>query len=387
MAAESRKFVARNLVSALGAVAMLAAVAGCSSKADENTQAQVTPTNVKLTSAQRAHIQIFTVNQTDFHNLVDASGVVDFDNDQATQVLAAFSGPVTRILVNPGDHVRKGQPLAYVQSADFSAAAGAYAKAVAAAKNARKIADTDQALLANQGVSAKEAEQAQSDAVGAESDRDAALQALKAIDVDPAEIKALQDGREVAHLEGIIRAPLSGVVAEKLVTPGMLLQAGTTPTFTVADLSRMWVMAQLSDKELAQVKVGDAASVISNSTSQPFLGVVTNVASELDPNTRSVIARVQVDNPGSLLKKQMYVRVQIRSRDQSTGLLVPVSSVLHDDENLPFVYLMQSDGSFARRGVTLGERNGDNYLVLSGLGSGDRIVNDGGIFLQFMQSQ
>ena len=146
-------------------------------------------------------------------------------------------------------------------------------------------------------------------------------------------------------------------------------------------------MAQLSDKELAQVKVGDAASVVGNATTQPFLGTVTNVASELDPNTRSVIARVQVDNPGSLLKKQMYVRVQIHSRDQSTGLLVPVSSVLHDDENLPFVYLMLADGSFARRGVTLGERNGDSYLVLSGLGSGDRIVNDGGIFLQFMQSQ
>ncbi|HEY3813612.1 MAG TPA: efflux RND transporter periplasmic adaptor subunit [Caulobacteraceae bacterium] len=387
MAADPRNTVARRVAAALGAVAMVAAVAGCSSKADENQQAQVTPTNVKLTKAQLAHIQVFTVNDVAFHNLVDASGVVDFDNDQATQVLAAFSGPVTRIVVNPGDHVRKGQPLAYVQSADFAAAAGAYTKAVAAAKNARKIADTDQALLAHQGVSAKEAEQAQSDAVGAESDRDAALQALRAIDVDPGSIKALQEGRDVARLEGVIRAPLSGVVADKLVTPGMLLQAGTTPTFTVADLSKMWVMAQLSDKELSEVKVGDSASVVGNSTTQPFPGTVTNIASELDPNTRSVIARVQVDNPGSLLKRQMYVRVQIRSRDQTTGLLVPVSSVLHDDENLPFVYLMLADGSFARRGVTLGERNGDNYLVLSGLQPGDRIVNDGGIFLQFMQSQ
>jgi cobalt-zinc-cadmium efflux system membrane fusion protein len=114
---------------------------------------------------------------------------------------------------------------------------------------------------------------------------------------------------------------------------------------------------------------------------------VTNIAAAVNPDTRSVIARVQVDNPGDLLKKQMYVRVQIRSRDQSSGLLVPVSSVLHDDENLPFVYVIQSDGSFARRHVTLGERNGDNYLVLSGLQSGERIVDDGGIFLQFMQSQ
>src|ERR1700761_4817896 len=102
MAADPRYSVARTIAVALGAVTMLVAVAGCSSKADENQQAQVTPTNVKLTAAQRAHIQIFTVNDAAYHNLVDASGVVDFDNDQATQVLAAFSGPVTRILVNPG---------------------------------------------------------------------------------------------------------------------------------------------------------------------------------------------------------------------------------------------------------------------------------------------
>jgi membrane fusion protein, heavy metal efflux system len=377
----------RKVACAFGALAVLSAVAGCSSKADENPKAQITPTNVKLTQAQRARIQIFTVNQADFHKTVDASGVVDFDNDQATQVLAAFSGPVTRILVNPGDHVAKGQPLAYVQSADFSAAVGAYTKAVAAAKNARKIADTDKDLLAHNGVSAKEAEQAESDAVGAESDRDAALVALKAIDVEPGQIKALQEGKPVTRFEGVIRAPLSGVVAEKLITPGQLLQSGTTPCFTVANLSKVWVMAQLSDTELSQVKVGDAATIVSSSTPQPFMGVVTNIAAEVNPDTRSVIARVQVDNPGDLLKKQMYVRAQIRARDQSTGLLVPVSSILHDDENLPFVYLMMPDGSFARRGVSLGERNGDTYLVLSGLQSGDRIVNDGGIFLQFMQSQ
>ena len=387
MAAEFRYSAVRTLACAFGVVAMLATVAGCSSKADENTEAQVTPTNVKLTAAQRAHIQIFTVNQADFHKLVDASGVVDFDNDQATQVLAAFSGPVTRILVNPGDHVRKGQPLAYVQSADFSAAVGAYTKAVAAAANARKIADTDKDLLAHGGVSAKEAQQAQSDAVGAESDRDAALQAVKAVGVDPGQIRVLQDGKPVTRFEGVIRAPISGVVAEKLVTPGQLLQAGTTPCFTVADLSKMWVMAQLSDADLAQVKVGDQATVLGNAANQPFLGAVTNIGAEVNPDTRSVIARVQVDNPGDLLKKQMYVRVQIRSRDEHSGLLAPVSAILRDDDNRPFVYVVQPDGGFARHHVTYGERTGDQYVVTEGLQAGDRIVADGGIFLQFMQSQ
>ena len=83
----------------------------------------------------------------------------------------------------------------------------------------------------------------------------------------------------------------------------------------------------------------------------------------------------------------MYVRVLIQARQESTGLLVPVSAILRDDENLPFVYVAQSDGSFARRHVTLGYRTGDQYDIADGLKAGDQIVVDGGIFVQFMQNQ
>ena len=362
-------------------------LAGCSPKPAESAEPTVTASNVKLTAAQRQHIQIYTVVDGAFAKTVDATGVVDFDNDQATSVIAPFSGPVTRLLVNPGDKVRKGQPLAYAESADFSAAVGAYAKTVAAARNARKIADTDKDLLAHNGVSQKEAQQAESDAVGAESDRDAALQALRALNVDAGTIRAAAEGRSVSRAEGVIRAPISGTVAEKLITPGQLLQAGTTPCFTVADLSKVWVMTQLSDSDLTSVKLGDAATVVGGAASDGFAGTVTNIGALVNPDTRSILARVVVNNPGELLKKQMYVRVQIRSRDQHSGLLAPVSAILRDDENLPFVYVVEPDGSFARRHVTYGDRTGDDYVITEGLRAGDRVVADGGIFLQFMQSQ
>jgi cobalt-zinc-cadmium efflux system membrane fusion protein len=83
----------------------------------------------------------------------------------------------------------------------------------------------------------------------------------------------------------------------------------------------------------------------------------------------------------------MYLRVLIQSRDESTGLLVPVASVLRDDENLPFVYLVQPDGSFARAHVTLGYRSGNQYEITDGIKAGDQVVVDGGIFMQFMQAQ
>jgi membrane fusion protein, heavy metal efflux system len=97
--------------------------------------------------------------------------------------------------------------------------------------------------------------------------------------------------------------------------------------------------------------------------------------------------RVTVANPAGRLKRQMYVHVQIQARQESTGLLIPVSAVLRDDENLPFVYVAQADGSFARRHVTLGARIGDRNQVTEGMRAGDRIVVDGGLFVQFLQNQ
>lgn len=370
------------------ALAALIGMTACSSPSDPpKAAASDTPQNVTLTPAQRQRIRLLTVAPASFHRAVETTGVVDFDNDRATGVLAPFSGPVLRVLVAPGEQVRQGQPLALVDSPDFAAAIGAYRKALAAARNARKLADTDQDLLQHEGVSRREAEQALTDAASAEADRDAALQALVALDVDAGTIKAIQAGRTVARAQGIIRAPIAGTVVEKLITPGQLLQAGTTPCFTVADLSKVWVMAQVSAAELATIRVGDPAQVDGGTPGVALPGTVDHIAAVVNPDTRAVAARIVVANPGGVLRKQMYVRVRIQSRRADQGLLMPVSALLRDDENLPFAYVVQHDGSFARRHVTLGPRIGDQYEVSDGLKPGDRIVVDGGLFVQFMQNQ
>lgn len=372
-------------VLALGA---LLAAAGCSSRPEaQHAAASDTPQNVTMTPAQRQRIRLLSVAQASFHRAIETTGVVDFDNDQATGVLAPFSGPVLRVLVTPGEQVRRGQPLALVDSPDFAAAIGAYRKALASARNARKLADTDQDLLQHEGVSQREAAQAQTDAASAEADRDAARQALVALDVDAGTIAAIEAGRTVTRAQGVIRAPIAGTVAEKLISPGQLLQAGTTPCFTVADLSKVWVMAQVPSTELAGIRLGDPAQVDAGVPGGKLAGTVDNIAAVVNPDTRAVAARIVVANPQGALRKQMYVRVRIQSRQASEGLLVPASALLRDDDNLPFVYLAQADGSFVRRHVTTGSRTGDDYLVSDGLKPGEQIVVDGGIFVQFMQNQ
>jgi cobalt-zinc-cadmium efflux system membrane fusion protein len=368
------------------AVTAMLSFVGCSPKSDKSQPSSATADNVTLTAAQRQHIHLYTVAPSKFHKTTEATGAVDFDNDQATSVLAPFSGPVSRLLVSPGDRVKKGQPLAVVDSPDFAVAVSAYRKAIVTAQTLRRLADMDMDLFKHQGVAQREEDEAQTDAVSAEADRDAALKALVSLSVDPQTIKDIREGRPISRIEGIIHSPITGTVVEKLITPGELLQAGTTPCFTVADLSRVWVMAQIFDSDLASVSVGDRAEV-ETGASNSFSGTVDNISALVDPDTRSVVARVVVENPGGFLKKQMYVRVLIQSRQESAGILVPVSAILRDDENLPFVYVAQPAGGFARQHVTLGYRTGDQYDIAAGLQTGNQIVVDGGIFIQFMQNQ
>jgi len=378
----------RAPAAAVAAIATIMSCAGCSSKNEANP---VTPivkaSNVTPTAAQRRNIQIYTVEASKFHKTIEVTGAVDFDNDQATSVLAPFSGPVSRLLVSLGDQVKKGDPLAEVDSPDFAAAVGTYRKALATAKTNRRLADLDKDLLLHQGVAQREAEQTETDAVNAEADRDAALQALVSLNVNPQSIKDIEEGRPISRPGGLIRSPVAGTVVEKLITPGEILDAGSTPCFTVANLSRVWVMAQVFGADLASVSLGDSAEVLTGIDSTIFPGRVDNISALVDPDTRSVAVRVVAENPGSFLKKQMYVRVLIQSRQESTGLLIPVSAILRDDENLPFVYLVQTDGGFARQHVTISNRTGDHYEIAAGLNAGDKIVVDGGIFLQFMQTQ
>ena len=372
----------------LPAIAVLVgalALGACSSGKDQ--QQVSTPHDVTLTAAQQQNIHLYTVEAAEYHTTVDTTGIVDFDRNRSTPVLAPFSGPVAKLLVTQGETVKKGQALATVDSPDFAAAAGAYRKALAVAQAADQLAATDRDLYAHHALSRRENAQAQSDAVGADSDRDAALQALLALHADPETVADIRDGKSVNYALGVIRAPLAGTVVEKSIQPGQLLEAGTTPCFTVADLSRVWVMAQIFDSDLGSVRAGDTVEVESGTGTKLLPGTVTNVAAEVDPNTQAVLARVVVDNPGELLKKQMYVGVHIRSAEARSGLLVPVAAVLRDDENLPFVYVADASGGYARRSVDLDYRDGDRVLVTDGLHAGDKVVVDGAIFLRFIETQ
>jgi membrane fusion protein, heavy metal efflux system len=376
----------RRVPSTLAALALLAA--GCSERASREGDAGKAPAGgFTLSPEQRQKVRTLVLAARRFRRSIETTGTVGFDADRATQVVSPLSGPVSRLLVSLGTRVEKGQALAEVASPDFAADASAYRKAEALARNARRVADLDAKLYENGGMARRDMEQAETDAIAAEADRDAARQQLRALGVDDARLEAIRENRAVAVGPAVIRAPVAGVVVERLITPGQLLQAGTTPCFTVADLSTVWVMANVFQIDLPFVEVGDPASITTGEGGAALPGTVQYVSALVDPTTRAVAVRVVAKNPAGALRKDLYVRVRVESGRDSTGVLAPASAVLRDDENLPFVFVARPDGAFDRRRVTLGARVGDEEEIVSGLAAGDEIVVEGGLFMQFAESQ
>lgn len=378
----------RNAIVATLAIALTAVA--CSSGAKSATDSAVASAPAKggsaltLTAEQRQRIHLVKEESVTFRPTVEATGSVAFNGDRTTAVLSPVSGPATRIVGLPGMVVTRGQPLAYVSSPDFADAVATWRKAQTAYKNAKRIADRDSALFLNDALARGDLEQAQSDAAAAEADLEAAVQDLRALGVEESQLSA---AGALSRMEAIIRAPLAGTVVEKLISEGQLLQAGSTPCFTVTDLSSMWVMANVFANDLHDVAVGQSVEIFAGGSEKPVTGKVDYIASLADPGTNAVSVRIVAPNRDQLLRRDLFVRVEIRSNVEHHGLLVPVASVLLDDQSLPFVFIANNAGGFTRRRITRGHRVGDQFEVTSGLAAGDQVVAEGALFIQFAESQ
>ena len=380
----------------LTVVACLAAVAlaACSAKPEEAeprhgvaAQHDSTGRGVTLSDSQRARLTIVEVATSSFVPQLEVTGNVAFNGDHSTQVISQVSGPVTRILAQPGTRVTAGEPLAYVSSPDFATAIADYRKADAAWRNAKRIADRNEQLFAADALARTDLDQARSDLSVAAADLEATTQQLRALGVAQSMIDAVRDGQETGPLQGTIRAPLGGTIVERMVTPGMVVQAGSTVAFTVADLSTMWVFANVFEADLGAVRAGQRADIYSGASANPLHGRVDYVAALVDPGSKATAVRVVATNTPSLLKKDMLVSVVLHGLRETTGILLPDAAVLRDAENLPFVFIAAGDGRFVRRRVELGSHLGDRYEIRSGLSVGDRVVADGAIFVDFSESQ
>jgi cobalt-zinc-cadmium efflux system membrane fusion protein len=373
-------------------VASALALSGCGARTGER-ESQMTSFTTGETKAdtanlftlpndQIAHLQIAPVVKGSLPRVLRLTGAVAYNAFTTTPVFSAVGGPVRDILVTPGDFVRAGQTLLDVNSPDYSAARSAYLKAkdayALADKNYQRAVD----LLAHKAIAERDAQQAESERSQAQADVESSTDTLRALGISDPDAMAKAAGT----LQVPVRAPVAGEIVERLVGPGQLLQAGTTQCFTISDTSTVWVLVNVYQRDLGSVRIGDTVDITTDAYPDVFRGRISYLAPALDPTTRTLQARIVTENSGHKLKKDMYVTATVRAGAVANALLVPDSAVLHDTENMPFVYVQTGSNQFARRLVTVSDSSGGHTQITSGLNDGERVVGDGSLFVQFQNS-
>ena len=379
------------LVAASASLVAALAIAGCGSdsreRANEMTSfsSQSSKTNPALFTIpqdQMSHVQVVTITPSKLGRSLRLTGTVAYNAFKTTPVITQVGGPVSRILVVPGERVHQGQTLLEVSSPDYSQLLDLYLKA----RDTFRVADRNyqraQDLFAHNAIAERDLLQAESDRNQAQADLNASEQGLKILGIkNPEDLVKAPASAEIP-----LPAPIGGEVVERLVSPGQVMQAGSTQAFTISDMSTVWVLANVYQSDVAFVKTGDSVEVQTDSYPDTFHGKISFISPALDPNTRTLQARIEVQNPGEKLKKDMYCTVIVSAGAVSNAIVVPDAAVLRDDENQPFVYIESGNDQFGRRAVNIGQSVGGSTEILSGLYTGDKVVGNGSLFLQFANS-
>jgi cobalt-zinc-cadmium efflux system membrane fusion protein len=362
--------------------------AGCGesgSKASADSNSAKGSDNAELFTIpqeQMAHVQVLTVQPTTLTRTLRLTGAVAYNSFKTTPVITQVSGPVAKVVVVPGQKVQRGEPMLYVASPDYSQLRTNYLKAQNAYALAQKANARARDLYEHKAIAEQNLEQAESAEVQAGGDLASAQAALKVMGItDPDALMKAPPSFEVP-----VRAPISGEVVEQDVSAGQLIQPGSTQCFLISDTSTVWVLVNVYQKDLPYVRVGDTVSIQTDTYPDVFHGRISYVAASLDPSTRTLQARIETNNPGEKLKKDMFVVTNVNAGTIPNAIALPDAAVLRDSENQPFVYAAASSNQFGRRAVTLGESLNGQTQITSGLKAGDQIIGNGSLFLQFANS-
>jgi cobalt-zinc-cadmium efflux system membrane fusion protein len=381
-----------SVVCIAGAVALTLSACGSGAGDSESGMTSFTSSESKADTAelftvpkeQLAHIQVVPAEKGPLPRTLRLSGAVAYDAFETTPVFAAIGGPVHEILVAPGQVVHAGQALLTVTSPDYSAARSAYIKARDSYFLADKLYARAQDLFAHGAIAEADLQQAESNRTQAHADMDSSADALRALGIkDP---EALIKNPALSTGETPVPAPVAGEVVERLVGPGQLLQTGVTQCFTISNTNTVWVLVNVYQGDLPFVRVGDLVEINTESYPELFHGKISYIAPALDPNTRTLQARIVTENTGKKLKRDMYVTALLNAGSIADAITVPDAAVLRDTENQPFVYVQTSAEQFARRLITLGQSSKGRMQVLTGLKEGEHVAANGSLFLQFKNS-
>jgi membrane fusion protein, heavy metal efflux system len=345
---------------------------------------------------QWSSLRLEPVRQVAFRDERATDGKIAINEDTTTPIFSPFSGRVSKLIARPGDFVERGAPLFAIEASEFVQGHNDLITAVAGVEKARSrllLAQTaekrQRELQAIRGGALKDLEQAQSDLVGAQGDLRSAEIALAAVrnrlrilgrsDDDIAKLEKT----DRIGAETIVSAPIAGTIIQRKVGLGQYINAGASdPVFTVGNLSTVWLIANVRESDAPRMKVGAPVEV----TVLAFPGRVFNaklayVAPALDPNTRRLPVRAEIQNTNRELLPEMFASFRIVSGDDRLMPAVPVDAIVYEGANARVWIARPDSKSVVSREITVGDTINGLVEVRKGLSVGETVVTSGTLFI------
>jgi len=353
------------------------------------------PGEFKLSDTEMRALRVEELHLMDFRAERIAEGRITYNEDRSTPVFSPYNGRVIRALARLGQEVKAGEVLLEIETTDLAAAANdllaavdGLAKARVALEQARREESRQNSLFSARAASQRDVEQARLAAAQAISDQrtaDATLAAardkLRVLGRSPAQVARIEQTRQVDAVVPVV-APIAGTVTKRQVGPGQWLSSGATdPVYVISDLSTMWLVAAVREIDAPLIKMGQPVQVtVGALPGKVFDARITTVAAGLDPSTRRMTVRAEVQDPDHLLKPEMFATFRIAVGSEQRAVAVPANALIYRGPNAS-VWVALDGNRFMLRQITPGIRSGDMIEVLDGLKPGERIVTGGALFV------
>ena len=371
-----------NTFSKLTFIALLTSlllISGCKkSQPSGASQTAQDPNLVMANEALLAQIKISVVSQGEVSDILRVAGQIDFDEQALTRIGASVTGRVTQINAQLGNEVKKGYTLALINSSELSNSQLAYLKARSEKEFHRRTVQRAKTLFEADVISAAELQRRESEYEVASAQTRAAQDQLRVLGVN---LKAMEELATTGAIDSVasVMATIKGVVVERKVTTGQVVQPADV-LFTVADLSRVWAVAQVPEQQVAQVKVGQSVRIeVPALENEKLIGKLIYVGQTVNPESRTVLVRTELDNTSGRLKPSMLASMLIESTP-TKRVVVPITAIVRE-QDADYVFIEEKPGSFRLKPVRLSSEHNGQRVVLDGLSQGMRIVSDGAFHL------
>jgi membrane fusion protein, heavy metal efflux system len=341
--------------------------------------------SIELSDSQLASVKVEPVEDREFPVEKEAVGSIDFDEDMSVQVFTPYVGRIIALYGSIGDDVKKGQTLFTIDSPDLLQAESTLIAAAGVLELTSRNLARLQELYKTRAVSQRDLDQGVSDQQTAEGNLRAARDAVRIFGKTDAEIDSIVANR-AADPTLVVPSPITGRITARSAAPGLYVQPGNPPPpYVVSDINTMWMLADVAEADSPAFSIGQQVQVkVSAFPDRMFDGKITTIGASVDPNTRRILVRSEINDPRHELRSGMFATFVIRVGAPMRSPAVPLAGVVREGDGTQSVWITADRRKFTKRTVKIGEQRDGYRQILEGVQVGELAATDGAIFLSNM---